>query len=206
MRAFGIFCPFLIAVPAFAQVEPARIGCFIDPQQQLREVHGTAGNFIVSGPLRRGVLAAVCTESLTIIKTDNNIEANGVVYAAPPGPAAIDPDGLVCYTDGSCVRFGNAPAKPPAQDPVTAEGAFLVAGNRRIELPSEILAIEYLGPGWLRVRLAGGSQAAFSRERASAYMLPATSLAGAERRTARSAEVLRVEALRRQVQARGATR
>lgn len=201
-----VFCLFLIAIPALAQVEPARIGCFVDPQRQLREVHGTAGNFIVSGPLRRGVLAAVCTEALTIVKTWNNIEANGVVYAAPAGPAAIDPAGLVCYADGSCVRFGDAPPEPRAPETVTAEGTFIVVGERRIELPAGILAVEYLGPGWLRVRLADGSNMAFSRERFSAYRLPLTALAGAESEGGRSAEALRLEGIRREVERRGAAR
>ncbi len=269
MRALSLF---LIALPAAAQIAPPRIGCFIDAQQRLRSVYGTAGNFIVSAPEREGALAALCAAGLTIIKTENAIEVNGTVLAAPPGPAWIAPDGLVCYANGECERFGApgpaprvegrilqcqpegrkiiahgasrgnaaknesapegaeegpgescssagpvvlvcrsgvpqcepegpAPPRQPEGRKIIAHGAsrgnaaknesapegaeeqprrfcscgalpVLIAGNRCIALPAETERVHYLGPGWLRIVLAGGGHMALSLERMALYLLP----------------------------------
>lgn len=190
----------LAAAPLLAQIEPARIGCYIDARRALRAVYGTAGNFVVSEPLRHGVLAVACTETLTIVKTEAEIDVNGTVYAAPVGRARVDPDGLVCYEAGGCERFGPPQASAPDPQTYRVEGAFLIvtthrvaagAGRavpgyglmsrtpqrmttveRRIELPESAEALEYLGPGWLRITLVGGGHMAFSRERGQLYRLP----------------------------------
>ncbi|MGE5487607.1 MAG: hypothetical protein ACM3ZB_07285 [bacterium] len=195
-----LVCLLLAAAPLLGQIEPARIGCYIDSRRALRAIYGTAGNFVVSEPLRLGVLAAACTDTLTIVKTEAEIEVNGTVYAAPAGPARVDPDGLVCYEAGGCERFGPPQASAPDPESYRVEGAFLIVtthraaagagravpGNarmgrapqrttdveRRIELPEPAEGIEYLGPGWLRIRLSGGGHMAFSRERGKLYRLP----------------------------------
>ncbi len=163
---------FLATLPAAAQIAPARIGCFIDGRQRLREVYGTAGNFVVSEPKREGALAALCTAGLTIVKSENDIEVNGVVYAAPPGRASIEPDGLVCYENGECERFGTVRAKT-GPVPLIAEGRRSVTvGECRTELPAEAESLHFLGPGWFRIVLAGGGHAALSLAKLAVYGLP----------------------------------
>ncbi len=163
---------FLAVLPAAAQIAPARIGCFIDDQQRMREVHGTAGNFVVSEPKRERALAALCTPDLTIVKSESDIEVNGVVYAAPPGPASIEPDGLVCYENGECERFGRVRAKRGPAPAIDEGRRSVTVGESRIELPGEAERLHYLGPGWFRIVLASGGHVALSVDRLAIYRLP----------------------------------
>jgi hypothetical protein len=170
-----------LASSAAAQIAAPKIGCFVDPQQRLRTVYGVAGSFVVGEPEREQVLAALCTATLTIVKTAASLEVDGTFYAAPEGTALIRRDGYVHYTSvDEWVRAGErslqAAGPPnPLEDEASLDGSFVVIAGKRIELPGPGASIHELGPGWYRVVLEDGRHVAVSVSRTRVYSLPEVS-------------------------------
>lgn len=168
----------LAAAPLQAQMDAPRIGCFVDAAQRLRTVYGVAGSFVIGEPEGRGVLSALCTSRLTIVKTEAALEVNGTAYAAPEGPALIRRDGRVQYlSTGEWVRVTarslESCANPgPLRSEAILDGDAVIVSGKRLELPSRGTSIHELGPGWYRVVLEDGSHAAVSAARAAVYRLP----------------------------------
>jgi hypothetical protein len=168
VRALLVF-----AACASAQIQTPRIGCYADADNRLRVVSGTAGNFIVSEPLREGVLAAWCADRL-VVKTEDALEVDDVVYPAPTGAARFR-GALVGFENGDWLRIvGRSiePAEPPGDDPVKLDGRFIIVDENRIELSANAVSIALIGDGWYRIGLEDGGHMAFSIERLRAYRLP----------------------------------
>jgi hypothetical protein len=59
---------FSVAI-GLAQLEPPRLGCFVDQAGLLHSVYGVRANFILGPVLESGVLSAACSERLALVKT-----------------------------------------------------------------------------------------------------------------------------------------
>ncbi len=174
--------PFLIVLAlsasAAAQIGAPRIGCFVDAQQRLRTVYGVAGSFVIGEPEREQVVTALCTDTLTIVKTAASLEVNGTVYAAPEGPAVIRRDGYLHYTavdewvrvTGRSIEAAGPPK--PLEAEASLDGVFIIIAGKRIELPGAAASTHELGPGWYRVVLEDGRHVAVSVARGRVYRLP----------------------------------
>jgi hypothetical protein len=198
-RAFAILI--LSAGTTAAQIAVPRIGCFVDGGRRLRPVFGVAGNFLTGAAEAEQVVAAVCSDDLTVIKREDSLEIRtreGVVErSAPNGTALFDlsRDGaqvLVYFpasgewlsVSGRSVRLLEAP--PPPEDKLLLPGgarlsvrdAELIltsAGGeeRTIALPGPAEDLEWMGRGWVRIRLAEGEgHMALSLDREQIYRLP----------------------------------
>ncbi|HWR52300.1 MAG TPA: hypothetical protein VN428_14405 [Bryobacteraceae bacterium] len=169
---------FALSICAFAQIHAPRIGCFVDPQQRLRTVYGVAGSFVVGEPEREHVLAALCTATLTIVKTAASLEVNGTVYAAPEGTALIRRDGYVYYSAKDewvlvTARSIEAVGPPkPLEAEAALDGTFVVIGGKRIALPGLAASMQEIGSGWYRVVLEDGAHVVASITRGCVYHLP----------------------------------
>lgn len=222
-RAIAIFM--LFAGGAAAQIGVPRVGCLIDGSQRLRPVLGIAGNFLIGEAVAEGVVAAACSDALTIIKREESLVIRtGEVAGEHPAPAGTalfgwSPDGsqaLVFFPasggwvkvsargvqpleapflpEGEVIAIGG-PGRPdalvrkdgeaatpalllPDGKRLTARSAELILtsnGNedRTIALPGPVERLEWLGPGWVHIRLAeGGGRLALSLEREQLYRLP----------------------------------
>lgn len=134
----------LLAVAAAAQPPLAapRIGCLRDEANRLRAVIGIAGNFLVGEPEQSGVLAAACSESAALVKTEDSLEwrdaAGGVArWPAPGGPAllAFSPRGsaLAYFPQTSeWLRIARPGSPRPVPGPPSHTGEVLaIAGPER---------------------------------------------------------------------------
>jgi hypothetical protein len=222
-RAIAILL--LSAGAAAAQIAVPRLGCLVDGARRLRPVFGVGGNFLIGDPETEQVVAAACSDTLTVIKRDDSLEIrtrdNAIERPAPAGTAlfgfsedgrqalAFFPEsGQWLSVSGRSVRPLDAPPLPEGEvaavgnprqpaavvrkvgepnDPVlllpdgarlSARGWELALTNsageeRAIALPGPAVALEWLGRGWVRVRLAEGEgHLALSIEREQVYRLP----------------------------------
>ncbi len=198
-RAISILL--LAAGAAAAQIAVPRIGCFVDDARRLRPVLGVAGNFLIGEPEAEEVLAAVCMDNLTIVKRAESLEIrtrDGVSERSAPAGTALfqladkGSNVLVFFPETGewlsvsrrSVRtveheeMGTETLLLPNGGRLTSRGAELVlidaAGEERtIALPGEAASLEWLGQGWVRIRLAGDEgHVAFSLDREQVYRLP----------------------------------
>ncbi len=81
------------AAMGLAQLEPPRLGCFLDQAGLLHSVYGVRANFILGPALESGVLSAACSERFAVVKTEQALELLDLDaglsrrWAAPGGPA-----------------------------------------------------------------------------------------------------------------------
>lgn len=198
-RAISILL--LAAGAAAAQIAVPRIGCLVDDAHRLRPVFGVAGNFLIGEPEAEGVLAAVCKDNLTILKREESLEIRtrdgAVERPAPAGTALFQfaengSNVLVFFPEtGEWLSVGGRSVRTVEGEALgtealylhdggrlTSRGAELVLTNaageeRTIALPDKATALEWLGEGWVRIRLAGDEgHLAFSLEREQVYRLP----------------------------------
>jgi hypothetical protein len=70
-----------------------RAGCLLDPAGQIRWVLGLPGGFLLSAPLRFGILSAACGEGFALVKTAQSLEwldaAGQSVRSWPAAPGKV---------------------------------------------------------------------------------------------------------------------
>lgn len=135
-RAIAIFLLFVGG--AAAQIGVPRAGCLIDESQRLRPVLGIAGNFLIGEVVAEGVVAAACSDALTIIKREESLEIRTREGAgerpAPPGTALFgwSPDGsqaLVFFPSSGEWLEVSARGVRPLEAPFLPEGEVIAIGG-----------------------------------------------------------------------------
>jgi len=169
----------VVCVASGQIIEPPKLGCLRDRNQQLRTAAGVAGSFLIGAPERGGILSAGCSGRVRLVKTATAVflldQANRILEgrAAPPGPArfTFSPDGspdLVYFPEtGEAWRWKNGEMLQIDAPPMRAPD------GSRIRLEPQDVVIERDGEPEVRLPLpapladARGSEALIpSRDRA----------------------------------------
>ena len=91
------FVLFLLAVSAWAQLQPPRLGTMVDRNGAARPVFGVAGSVTAGGPLATAVISSACSSQLCLFKTRSSIVSAAGATQAPSGPALFALNGTSAY-------------------------------------------------------------------------------------------------------------